>query len=427
MRAQLDAQGKLVGSVIPLNTLPHGGGHSTRTIVFGADSAMYVSVGSIVQPLYRVGLRARDRRALQRGRLERTRVLARSAQRGRTRDRAHDAQAVGIAERARRHPARPSDLPPEEINILQDGKDYGWPYCYSHSGAPVPNPEYDDAGRCATTVSAALEMQAHSAPLGMTFLDKATLLPAEYHGDLLVAFHGSWDRDQPTGAKVVRVHVSGGVPTGDRGLRERMAARRWLAMGPPGGRRGVQGRLGAHLGRSERLPLSRRAVASWTRAMVITCRARRADSGSRHAGPRWRARCAPARGAERGQSGTQNEAIVARADTLLIAGRIFAAESLYYIAVRRAPRDPVARLALGRYLAQRGALKVGAVLMEEARYFGGDPTRDRGRARAGVRAARRVQSPRRASGERGAVRRADARRISARQPARQSPAPIRRR
>ena len=70
-----------------------------------------------------------------------------------------------------------------------------------------------------------------------------------------------------------------------------------------------------------------------------------------------------------------NQALVARADTLLIAGRVFAAESLYYIAVRRGPRDPVARLALGRYLAQRGALKVGAVLMEEARYFGGDPTK----------------------------------------------------
>ena len=73
-----------------------------------------------------------------------------------------------------------------------------------------------------------------------------------------------------------------------------------------------------------------------------------------------------------GPAAAQNHEIVARADTLLIAGRIFSAESLYYIAVRRAPRDPVARLALGRYLAQRGALKVGAVLMEEARYFGGD-------------------------------------------------------
>ena len=39
----------------------------------------------------------------------------------------------------------------------------------------------------------------------------------------------------------------------------------------------------------------------------------------------------------------QNEAIVARADTLLIAGRVFAAESLYYIAVRRGPREGPSR------------------------------------------------------------------------------------
>ena len=64
---------------------------------------------------------------------------------------------------------------------------------------------------------------------------------------------------------------------------------------------------------------------------------------------------------------------VARADSLLRRGRVFAAETLYYYAVRKAPRDPVARLALGRYLAARGALRIGAVLMEEARFFGGDP------------------------------------------------------
>lgn len=64
---------------------------------------------------------------------------------------------------------------------------------------------------------------------------------------------------------------------------------------------------------------------------------------------------------------------LARADSLLNAGRVFAAESIFYYMVRRDPRNPAARLALGRYLAARGALKVGAVLMEEARYFGGDP------------------------------------------------------
>jgi hypothetical protein len=71
-------------------------------------------------------------------------------------------------------------------------------------------------------------------------------------------------------------------------------------------------------------------------------------------------------------AGAGAQALVARADTLLVAGRVFAAESLYYYAVRIDPRNPTARLALGKYLAERGALKVGAVLMEEARYFGGD-------------------------------------------------------
>lgn len=67
------------------------------------------------------------------------------------------------------------------------------------------------------------------------------------------------------------------------------------------------------------------------------------------------------------------QGVLSRADNLLRVGRMFAAETLYYYAVRRAPRDPEARLALGRYLAARGAFRIGAVLMEEARYFGADP------------------------------------------------------
>ena len=214
VRAQLDNKGMLVGSVTAVSSLPGGGGHSTRTIVFGADSAMYVTVGSTCNLCIETDSeRATTMRFNEDG--SNGRVYARGLR-----------NAVGLAVEPTTHKLWVSqnerddiqpdhqNLPPEEINILQDGKDYGWPYCYSHGGVPVPNPEYNDAGRCATTVSAALEMQAHSAPLGMTFLDKATKLPADYRSDLLLAFHGSWDRTQPTGAKVVRVHVAGGVPTG---------------------------------------------------------------------------------------------------------------------------------------------------------------------------------------------------------------------
>ncbi|GAC1515596.1 MAG: hypothetical protein NVS1B4_06720 [Gemmatimonadaceae bacterium] len=68
----------------------------------------------------------------------------------------------------------------------------------------------------------------------------------------------------------------------------------------------------------------------------------------------------------------QQTSYAARADSLFQAGRVFAAETLYYYAARRSPRDPKARIALGRYLSARGALRIGAVLLEEARYFGGN-------------------------------------------------------
>lgn len=61
---------------------------------------------------------------------------------------------------------------------------------------------------------------------------------------------------------------------------------------------------------------------------------------------------------------------LARADSLLLAGEIFQAESIYYREAAIHPRDPDARFALGRYLAARGRWRIGAVLMEEARYFG---------------------------------------------------------
>jgi glucose/arabinose dehydrogenase len=213
VRVQLDSHGIATGAPVSVNTLPGGGGHSTRTIVFGADSAMYLSVGSSCNLCVETDS---ERAAVLRFNEDGSggRVFSSGLR-----------NAVGVAVNPSTHLLWVSqnerddilpdhqDLPPEEINILQDGKDFGWPYCYSLHGAAVPNPEYNDAARCAPTIPAALEMQAHSAPLGMTFLDKATLLPDDYRGDLLVAFHGSWDRDQPTGAKVVRVHIAGGVPT----------------------------------------------------------------------------------------------------------------------------------------------------------------------------------------------------------------------
>jgi hypothetical protein len=63
---------------------------------------------------------------------------------------------------------------------------------------------------------------------------------------------------------------------------------------------------------------------------------------------------------------------VDQADSLLASGHVATAESVYYATSSARPRDATARAALGRYLASRGALRIGAVLLEEARLFGGD-------------------------------------------------------
>jgi glucose/arabinose dehydrogenase len=54
-------------------------------------------------------------------------------------------------------------------------------------------------------------MQAHSAPLGLAFYT-GDQFPAQFKGDLFVAFHGSWNRTVPTGYKLVRIRMRENQP-----------------------------------------------------------------------------------------------------------------------------------------------------------------------------------------------------------------------
>lgn len=62
----------------------------------------------------------------------------------------------------------------------------------------------------------------------------------------------------------------------------------------------------------------------------------------------------------------------ATVDVAIESGDLDAAERALYAASRRAPREPSARGALGAWLAARGQLRIGTVLLEESRLFGGD-------------------------------------------------------
>ncbi|MBI2148531.1 PQQ-dependent sugar dehydrogenase [Candidatus Woesearchaeota archaeon] len=99
------------------------------------------------------------------------------------------------------------DLPPDEINVIEAGKDYGWPYCY---GKKIHDTEFDKNQNfkypCHSTEPSFIDLQAHSAPLGLAVYT-GNKFPKEYQGDLLVAYHGSWDRDKPTGYKIVSIDL----------------------------------------------------------------------------------------------------------------------------------------------------------------------------------------------------------------------------
>jgi glucose/arabinose dehydrogenase len=181
--------------------LPTGGNHWTREIVFGFDGMLYVSVGSSCNvceesdprraAVTRYGPDGTGETIIAEG-LRNSAGLA-----------VHPGSGALWASQNERDWLG-DDLPPEEINILDDGEHFGWPYCY---GEGEVSPEYPDrADFCRETTPPALTIQAHSAPLGMVFYS-GDQFPEEYRGDLFVALHGSWNRSERTGYELIRVRV----------------------------------------------------------------------------------------------------------------------------------------------------------------------------------------------------------------------------
>src|SRR4029077_11899430 len=84
---------------------------------------------------------------------------------------------------------------------------YGWPNCY---GNKIHDANFDKSivDPCGLTTSPIFEIPAHSAPLGLTFIE-SNQFPSEWQGDLLVSYHGSWNRSSPIGYKVAHLKVKG--------------------------------------------------------------------------------------------------------------------------------------------------------------------------------------------------------------------------
>lgn len=193
----IKSNGTYATKEILIPNLPTDGGHSSRTVIVGPDRKLYVSIGSSCN----VCVESDERRAaIVQYNLDGSgeKIFAKGLR-----------NSVGITflndklwsvDNGRDRIG--DDLPPEEVNIITEGKHYGWPYCY---GDRFPNPEYQNQLEfCQVeTTSPTYEMQAHSAPLGFDFSPEKIMT---------IAFHGSWNRTEPTGYKVVTIDTNAENP-----------------------------------------------------------------------------------------------------------------------------------------------------------------------------------------------------------------------
>jgi len=173
------------------------GGHNTRTIAFGPDDAMYVSVGSSCN----ICTETDQRRAT---------VLRFNADgSGGERFAWGLRNAVGLAIRpdtgvlwatVNERDDQGNEIPPDLVTALGQGQNFGWPTCQPPDAVPQA-PGNDCSGITPPTIG----IQAHGAPLGMAFYT-AQQFPADYAGDLFVVQHGSWNREPPAPPKLMRVH-----------------------------------------------------------------------------------------------------------------------------------------------------------------------------------------------------------------------------
>jgi len=209
--ADMNGDGTLGQPKMLISDLPDGGQHPNRTIAFGPDGMMYLTVGSTCNacaepnPENATILRANEdgsnRKIYAKG-LRNTIGFGWHPETGELWGLDHGIDWLGDNEQE------------EEVNQLKQGADYGWPYIYGNGKYnPADRPKGDTTYQqyLQKTTLPTLTYQAHSAPIGMVFYT-GTQFPTEYKNDAFVAMRGSWNRSSPVGYKVVRLHFENGKP-----------------------------------------------------------------------------------------------------------------------------------------------------------------------------------------------------------------------
>ncbi|MCB2408127.1 PQQ-dependent sugar dehydrogenase [Hymenobacter lucidus] len=201
--ADIKADGTLGELKTLYKDLPDAGQHPNRTLNFGPDGKLYLSVGSTCN--------ACD----ERNKEQATLLVVNTDGSGRKVFAKGLRNTIGFGW----HPATKAlwgfdhgidwlgdEDQREELNEIKEGSDYGWPYVYADGKIP-PHPQPADMTPeqyAAKSVQPVQLYAAHAAPLGLVF-NTGQQFPKEYQNDAFVTMHGSWNRAQPSGYRIVRV------------------------------------------------------------------------------------------------------------------------------------------------------------------------------------------------------------------------------
>lgn len=211
--APIKPDGTLGAERVVAKDLPDVGQHNDRTLAYGADGWLYASVGSTCNEcaeqnkesatMLRIKPDGSGHETFATG-LRNT--IGFAFQPGSDKLYGWDDGVDWLGDDAQR----------EELNFIEKGKKYGWPYVFgdgqlNYYRDPPPGEgsveQWDkDSQRPLLTYTA------HSSGMQMVFYDGG-LFPADYKGDILQTLHGSWNRQPPSGYEIVRVHFQDGKPT----------------------------------------------------------------------------------------------------------------------------------------------------------------------------------------------------------------------
>lgn len=195
--------------VLVYDKLPHDRHHGWKYIAFGPDGKLYVPIGA---PCNNCDAGEKDPRYASICRINPDgtgfEVFASGIRNTVGFDWKPDNRVFWFTDNGRDEMG--DNVPPDELNFAaRPGLHFGYPYCH---GGNIKDPEYGNRHSCDEFVRPAKNLDPHVAALGMKFYT-GSMFPQSYRNTIFIAEHGSWNRSQPIGYRIMMVRLNGDSAT----------------------------------------------------------------------------------------------------------------------------------------------------------------------------------------------------------------------